>query len=203
MAPRDPCFFFAVWSFLLLGRLKTSQADRQVSELPFTAQTDKKQKKKKHTPPKQQKKTRPAPKPQKNDQSPGPNSKNKKTRPRPNSKNNMPPAQTAKTNTPPSQTAKKKKRPPAQTAKTKKHARKGRGRVHFLLFGRGRVFFCCLGGARAPAQTAKKTRPRPNRKKARKKLNHQKRPDNQKMNTLTMAPSFKPIMHCSGELITL
>ena len=24
----EPVFFFAVWSFLLLGRLKTSQADR-------------------------------------------------------------------------------------------------------------------------------------------------------------------------------
>ena len=26
----------------------------------------------------------------------------------------------------------------------------------FLLFGRGRVFFCCLGGGPSPAQTAKK-----------------------------------------------
>ena len=51
---QEPAFFFvfAVWSFLLLGRLKTSQADRKVSELPFPAQTEKKTR----HPPKQQKK---------------------------------------------------------------------------------------------------------------------------------------------------
>ena len=31
----------------------------------------------------------------------------------------------------------------------------------FLLFGRGRVFFCCLGGGPGPAQTAKKHTPPP------------------------------------------
>ena len=38
-------------------------------------------------------------------------------------------------------------------------------------------FFCCLGGARAPAQTAKKITPE--------KLKQQKRPDNKNINTLT------------------
>ena len=138
-------FFFAVWSFLLLGRLKTSQADRYVSELPSPAQTAKKQ-------------TRPRPNSKK--KKAGPNSKKKQHVPRPNSKTqNTPPAQTVNKNNRPKQQKQSHDHPPKQ--QKQQHAWKGRRVFFVLLFARGRfIFFAvCAGPAPPPKQQKKSHRP--------------------------------------------
>ena len=106
-------FFLAVRSLLLLGRLKTSQADGYVSELPSSAQTAKK--------------TRPRPKQQKKEHAPAQTAKKEHAPAQTAKKRTRPPPKQQK-KTPRARTAKKKNTPTRPNSK-KKHARKGRGRL--------------------------------------------------------------------------
>ena len=182
--------FFAVWSFLLLGRLKTSQADRKVSELPFRkkkkntppAQTAKKnttpaqtaktintppaQTSKKKAPAQTAKKTRPWPKQQKKKKNaPGPNSKKLNTTPAQTAKKNTPPGPNSNKKTPSAQTAKKARPRPKQHKNEHAHCpnsqkKKTTGR------GGGFFIFCRLGGVVFFFLLfGRGPRPRPNRKK--------------------------------------
>ena len=117
---------------------------------------------------------------------PGPNSK-KKTRLRPNSKKkNTPPSKQQKKNTPPAQTATRKNTLPAQTAKKKTPAQTAKKKIT-LGRGGGVFFFAVWAGSyfcfavwAGPGPTPKQQKITPEKPK------QQKRPDNKKINTLTV-----------------
>ena len=144
-------------------------------------------------PPKQQKETCHPPKQQKHKHAPRPKHD---------------PAQTAKKQHATRPNRKRKKRNATRPNSKSKHdhpqkqQKKTRlegagGGVFFLLFGQGRVSFCCLGVGRiraqrakkehAPAQTAKTIKPE--------KSKQQKRPDNKKIHTLTIGPAEAESCH--------
>ena len=126
-------YFVVVWSFLLFGPFGCFFLLFGWGRVIFFAVW---------AGPGSKKRTRPPAQTAKKKNTPPAQTAKKKHNPRPNSKKRTrPPPKQQKKNTLPGPNSKKKQtHPPAQTAK-KKHARKGRGRVFFLLFGPGACFF--------------------------------------------------------------